>query len=133
MGRTLTENLQQVARSPAGVRAGYQVGEQLYCRCTDLRARVILHVIGERPGSGHHAFSVYVTVARGAVWARPGAVDHDITKVIAGIADTALAPTLAAAQTIAAVQQLAAPECLNSHEFRGVGANEVSDRFRNTP
>ena len=31
--------------------------------------RGILHIIGERPGTMHHAYSVYITVAKGKVWA----------------------------------------------------------------
>ena len=56
----------------------------------------ILHVIGERPGSGHRTFSAYLTVADGATWKRRGVVDHNITKVVSGIATTALVPKRAA-------------------------------------
>ncbi|MND02186.1 hypothetical protein D3C83_214730 [compost metagenome] len=34
-------------------------------------------------------------------WATPGVVDHNHTKVISNIADTALDPVLAAQQTVA--------------------------------
>ena len=76
------------------VRAGYRIGEQLFGGLPGRRA--ILHVIGERPGTGHDTFSVYMTCPDGARWARAGAVDHDITRVVAGIADEALAPKLGA-------------------------------------
>ena len=35
------------------------------------------------------------------MWARPGVVDHNHTRVISNIADTALDPVLAARQTVA--------------------------------
>ena len=73
------------------VRAGYRIGEALFGDADGPRA--IVHVIGERPGTGHHTFSVYITVADGHVWGRPGTVDHNITKVVSGIALTALSPT----------------------------------------
>jgi ethanolamine ammonia-lyase large subunit len=76
------------------VRAGYRIGEQLFGGLSGRRA--ILHVIGERPGTGHDTFSIYMTCPDGERWGRPGAVDHDITKVVAGIATTALSPELGA-------------------------------------
>jgi ethanolamine ammonia-lyase large subunit len=80
------------------VRAGYRIGEQLFGDGVHARQRFgLLHVIGERPGSGHHAFSVYVTAASASTWARAGIVDHNVTRVVSGIADTALAPARAAA------------------------------------
>lgn len=83
------------------VRAGYQIGERLFGKSRDpQKRRAILHVIGERPGSGHRAYSVYITAPQAATWAEAGKVDHDITKVISGIADTALDPALAARQSV---------------------------------
>jgi ethanolamine ammonia-lyase large subunit len=76
------------------VRAGYRIGEQLFGGLPGRRA--ILHVIGERPGTGHDTFSIYMTCPDGERWGRPGAVDHDITKVVAGIAKSALTPRLGA-------------------------------------
>ena len=43
------------------VRVGYRIGELLFGEPPQRTARAILHVIGERPGTGHHAFSVYIT------------------------------------------------------------------------
>ncbi|WP_373691574.1 ethanolamine ammonia-lyase subunit EutB [Hyalangium versicolor] len=83
------------------VRAGYQVGELLFGDKADGLPRALLHVVGERPGSGHHAFSVYMTAPAGRVWAgqeRP--VDHDITRVIAGISDTSVRPEEAAREAV---------------------------------
>ncbi len=82
------------------VRAGYRCGEILFGRPDDDDARSIVHVIGERPGSGHHNFSAYVTSATAHAWNRADSVDHDITRVVSGISDTALEPQLAAAQVV---------------------------------
>lgn len=80
------------------VRAGYQIGERLFA---DLPGRrTLLHVIGERPGSGHHTQSVYITQATGAAWGIPGRIDHDVTRVVSGIATTTLDPALGAAEVI---------------------------------
>lgn len=75
------------------VRTGYRIGETLFADAPDTRS--ILHVIGERPGTGHHTFSVYITSAPGKTWAMPDEVDHNITRVVSGIAHTALRPALA--------------------------------------
>ena len=67
------------------VRAGYRIGEILYGARSDAAARpAIVHVIGERPGSGHHAYSVYITAAPVSVWAEAGRADHNITRVVSG-------------------------------------------------
>jgi len=76
------------------VRAGYRIGEQLFGGLPGRRA--ILHVIGERPGTGHDTFSIYMTCPDGERWGKRGVVDHDVTKVVAGIANTALSPKLGA-------------------------------------
>ncbi len=80
------------------VRAGYRMGELLYKGST--AKRTILHIIGERPGSGHHTLSVYITTAEGSAWSIEDQVDHNITKVVSGIAVTALKPELAAVECI---------------------------------
>ena len=90
------------------VRAGYRIGEILYGARSDAAARpAIVHVIGERPGSGHHAYSVYITAAPVSVWADAGRADHNITRVVSGIADTALQPERAAAETVKILSGLA--------------------------
>jgi ethanolamine ammonia-lyase large subunit len=86
------------------VRAGYRVGESLFAKLTG--RRTILHVIGERPGTGHHTFSVYITTADGADWAQPGKIDHNLTKVVSGVAVTALDPRAAADETVRLVKSL---------------------------
>jgi ethanolamine ammonia-lyase large subunit len=80
------------------VRAGYRAGELLFGDAAADGPRAVIHVIGERPGSGHHSFSAYVTAPQARLWARPGAVDHNITRVVAGISDTSLRPEAAAVE-----------------------------------
>ena len=63
-----------------------------------LASRAVVHIIGERPGTMHHTFSAYITVATAGVW-KEGKIDHNITRVVSGIADTALKPDLAAKET----------------------------------
>ncbi|MDY7227891.1 ethanolamine ammonia-lyase subunit EutB [Hyalangium rubrum] len=94
--------------SAGRVRAGYRIGETLFGALPDRNSRrAILHVIGERPGSGHHAYSVYITAPGVDTWAQEGAVDHNITRVVSGIADTALTPSAAAAETVNILKQMA--------------------------
>lgn len=99
----LAESGRKVAPQPVvltrgRVRAGYRIGESLFGGLPGRRA--ILHIIGERPGTGHRTFSVYITCPQGRLWEQPGKVDHDITRVVAGIAQTALIPEKAAAETV---------------------------------
>ena len=79
------------------VRAGYRIGETLFGGLSGPRA--VVHVIGERPGSGHHTFSVYITAPLGEIWGQAGRVDHNITKVVSGVARTALLPRPAAQES----------------------------------
>ena len=76
------------------VRAGYRIGEQLFKSkqgpCN------VFHIVGERPGTGHNTLSVYLTRADAKTWAIPNKVDHNITRVVSGIARTALLPEKAA-------------------------------------
>jgi ethanolamine ammonia-lyase large subunit len=85
------------------VRAGYRIGETLFGAAGGPDSATVVHVIGERPGNGHHTFSVYVTTLSRRVWSQAGAADHNHTRVISNIADTALHPVVAAQQTVAAV------------------------------
>jgi ethanolamine ammonia-lyase large subunit len=86
------------------VRAGYRIGETLFGDLSGRRA--VLHVIGERPGSGHHTFSVYITAAPGKTWREPDKVDHNITKVVSGIAATAILPIDGADETVRILKTL---------------------------
>ncbi|MCA9116093.1 MAG: ethanolamine ammonia-lyase subunit EutB [Planctomycetaceae bacterium] len=115
----LTELRNQLARAgyrtaPASlvvtsgrVRAGYRIGERLFGGLPGHRA--VVHVIGERPGTGHHTFSAYLTAPEGKVWGQAGEVDHNITKVVSGIARTALLPDRAATETVRLLGTLAPP------------------------
>jgi ethanolamine ammonia-lyase large subunit len=99
---------QTIVVTSGRVRAGYHIGEVLYGSLPDKDShRAILHLIGERPGSGHHAYSVYITAPTVDTWSREGTVDHDITRVVSGIADTALAPSQAAVDTVTILKRLA--------------------------
>ena len=86
------------------VRAGYEIGSRLFGGLPGGRA--LLHVIGERPGTGHRTFSVYATRQPGEVWATPGAIDHNLTRVVAGIAPPALEPRRAAADVAQLVERM---------------------------
>ncbi len=80
------------------VRAGYRIGEILFAGLEGSRA--ILHVIGERPGTGHRTFSTYITAPAGDIWGTDGGVDHNITKVVSGVATTALNPKTGAEEVV---------------------------------
>ncbi|MCH9656805.1 MAG: ethanolamine ammonia-lyase [Planctomycetes bacterium] len=86
------------------VRAGYRIGELLFGGLPHNRS--LLHIIGERPGTGHHTFSVYMTSPPGSVWGQLDQVDHNITKVVSGIAVTALKPDTAADDTVRILKQM---------------------------
>ena len=83
------------------VRAGYRIGESLFgsVEARDQK-KTILHIIGERPGSGHRAYSVYLTNVAVRSWADSGAVDHNLTRVISGISNTSFDPRRAAREAI---------------------------------
>lgn len=91
------------------VRAGYRAGEVLFGpRSNQQEKCAMLHLIGERPGSEHHSFSVYLSAPAVGTWAKAGKLDHDVTKVVANIADTALTPDVAVAETVGILKQLMA-------------------------
>ena len=98
------------------VRAGYQCGELLFGDAVHSKeSKGIIHIIGERPGSGHHNFSVYLSAPARSVWSQKGKVDHNISKVVSGISDTALKPALAAVETVAIFSQLFSEEIYPFH------------------
>ena len=89
------------------VRAGYQVGELLFGESLlSNNKNILLHIIGERPGSEHRNFSTYITVAKQNDWAKTGFIDHDITRVVSGISDTALIPTRASKEVVSICKAL---------------------------
>jgi ethanolamine ammonia-lyase large subunit len=87
------------------VRAGYEIGQLLFEKADPNSFRGILHIIGERPGTMHHSYSVYITVLKGQKWTEKK-VDHDVTKLVCNIADTALAPKDAARETITIIREM---------------------------
>jgi ethanolamine ammonia-lyase large subunit len=88
------------------VRAGYACGELLFGKADATTNHGIVHIIGERPGSGHHNFSAYLSVAKSSTWYQKGTVDHDISRVVSGISDTSLTPDKAVRSTIKIVDEL---------------------------
>jgi ethanolamine ammonia-lyase large subunit len=97
---------QNIVVTSGRVRAGYKIGEVLFAKADPNTNRGILHIIGERPGTTHHSYSVYITVAKGKTWAAK-AIDHDITKLVCNIADTALPPKQAAQETLTILREIA--------------------------
>lgn len=89
------------------VRAGYAIGNILFKESDVKASKAILHVIGERPGSGHHNYSVYIAAPKSSVWAEDK-VNHDIVRVISGISNTAYPPADAARETIKIVAEMTA-------------------------
>lgn len=98
---------EHIVQTSGRVRAGYRIGEILFAHLPGNCA--VLHVIGERPGTGHHTFSIYITAPDGSVWAEGGKVDHNITKVVSGVANTALLPIKGAHETVRILQTIAGP------------------------
>jgi ethanolamine ammonia-lyase large subunit len=89
------------------VRAGYRIGEMLFGKSPDATTRHgIVHVIGERPGSMHHTFSAYITALRTSAWSISGRTDHNHTRVVSGIADTALHPDAAAQASVKIIEEM---------------------------
>jgi ethanolamine ammonia-lyase large subunit len=101
LGKGYSVSGENIVVTNGRVRAGYMCGELLFG--ADDRAakrKGIIHIIGERPGSAHHNFSAYLTVAPTAVWGKKGTVDHNISRVVSGISDTAFKPQPAAVETV---------------------------------
>lgn len=98
------------------VRAGYRIGEMLFEKADPDSLRGILHIIGERPGTMHHAYSVYITVAKGKRWAQKG-IDHDNTRLVSNVADTALPPKEAARETLTIIRQIVGKEVNGSRRY----------------
>jgi len=87
------------------VRAGYAIGDALFGKSDPSKPKAILHIIGERPGTEHHSFSVYLSAPKAKVWAEKKC-DHDISKVVCNIADTAMKPEAAAKETVRLLQEM---------------------------
>jgi ethanolamine ammonia-lyase large subunit len=99
------------------VRAGYEIGELLFENSDPNRFKGILHIIGERPGTTHHSYSVYITVLKGKVWTEKK-VDHDVTRLVCNIADTALRPQEAADETLTIIREIIGTK-VNSNRSTG--------------
>ncbi len=87
------------------VRAGYAIGAVLFGKSDSHKPRVVLHVIGERPGNGHHNYSIYLVAPKGEIWSKKR-VDHDIGRVVSGISDTAYHPMDAAKETVKIIKEM---------------------------
>jgi ethanolamine ammonia-lyase large subunit len=98
---------QNIVITSGRVRAGYACGKLLFGTQTNSSVKKgIVHLIGERPGNGHHCFSAYLTVAPLSSWNKKALIDHNITKVVSGISDTTMVPELAVKETIRIVNSL---------------------------
>jgi ethanolamine ammonia-lyase large subunit len=109
-------NDKNIVVSNGRVRVGYRIGEMLFEKADPLSYRGILHIIGERPGTMHHSYSVYITVAKGKIWADKK-IDHNITKVVCNIADTALPPKEAAKETMTIMRELVGKDVVGSRRL----------------
>jgi len=87
------------------VRAGYQIGSVLFAQADPNAYKAVFHIIGERPGTIHRNYSVYMAAPKAQVWASRK-VDHDIARVISGISDTALVPNKAAEMTVELLKEM---------------------------
>lgn len=87
------------------VRAGYEIGSILFNASDAKKSKVLLHVIGERPGTGHHNYSIYIAAPKSETWKKKG-VDHDIVRVISGISNSAYSPIDAAKETVTIVNEI---------------------------
>jgi ethanolamine ammonia-lyase large subunit len=89
------------------VRAGYAIGDVLFAKAAANQPKALLHIIGERPGSGHHNYSVYIASPKANVWAEKK-VDHDIVRVVSGISDTGTPPAKGADLTVKILKDMIA-------------------------
>ncbi len=64
----------------------------------------------------HHAYSVYITVANGKQWSEKK-IDHDITKLVSNVADTALPPKEAARETLTIIREIVAKNVNGSRRY----------------
>ena len=83
------------------VRVGYEIGALV-------AAAVVIHVIGERPGTGLNTLSLYLTYGRDEAgqsrWTR--SLDHAATTAICGVHPRGKPPAAAAAETARLVAQI---------------------------
>jgi ethanolamine ammonia-lyase large subunit len=88
------------------VRAGYHIGELL-------QPEVVLHLIGERPGTGLHTLSAYCTYGRDphGQWRWRPALDHACTTAICGMHQHGKRPEVAVQEIVQAVQRMLEQRC----------------------
>lgn len=83
------------------VRAGYEIGGLV-------GAAIVVHVIGERPGTGLNTASVYITYGRDETgmprWSR--GLDHSATNAVCGIHPNGKSPQAAAAEVARLVSRI---------------------------
>ena len=83
------------------MRAGYEIGGLL-------GADVVVHIVGERPGTGLNTASAYVTYGRDESgqprWSRE--LDHSVTTAICGIHPKGKPPQTAAAEVASVVARM---------------------------
>jgi ethanolamine ammonia-lyase small subunit len=83
------------------VRAGYEIGELT-------GAEIVIHVLGERPGTGLNTLSAYITYGFNAAgeprWSRT--LDHSATTAVCGIHPQGKQPLAAAAEIAGIVSRI---------------------------
>jgi ethanolamine ammonia-lyase large subunit len=103
----MTVDKKNIVITSGRVRAGYMVGDILFDKSDPDKPRAVVHIIGERPGTGQDAFSVYIAAPKAKVWAEKK-VDHNIVKVVCGISKQATKPEDAAKQTVKLIKEMTA-------------------------
>jgi ethanolamine ammonia-lyase large subunit len=103
----MTVGEQNIVVTMGRVRAGYMAGDILFGKSDPNKKRAILHIIGERPGTGQNAYSVYIASPKAQVWAEKKC-DHNIVKVVCGISSMATKPEDAAKQTVKLLKEMMA-------------------------
>lgn len=103
----MTVDKKNIIINSGRVRAGYMVGDILFANGDPNKPRAVVHIIGERPGTGQNAFSVYIAAPKGKVWTEKK-VDHNIVKVVCGISKQATKPDDAAKQTVKLIKEMTA-------------------------
>ena len=101
----LTVGEKNILVTSGRVRAGYAVGNILFGKSDPAKKRIVMHIIGERPGTGQNAFSVYIAAPKAQVWADKKC-DHNIVKVVCGISNKGLKPEDAAKQTVKILKEM---------------------------
>jgi ethanolamine ammonia-lyase large subunit len=85
------------------VRAGYQVGRELFGGPSERRAATV-HVIGERPGNGQNTYSAYIGCVPRSRW--KAGINHDVVRVVSGVSVTSTPPAKAARDALKILMEL---------------------------